>query len=187
MLLIYVNAADVHFLSYCTLTSLLRLSTVHQASSTDRPEEQWVRWVMFLIDLVKAEFCWNLLVSFGKDSVTFSCQSFCPRLPDCNGFMFFFGVPFRSWVPLGNTQWRITSPVQSPALPGPRPAPDSWTPTMSKCNLVIYLKMGFLFFRHLLPAFLWREFCARVSSCLFIGNINIPVIQTWKTCLLCWL
>lgn len=35
-------------------------------------------------------------------------------------------------MPLGKTQWRITSPVQSPALPGPHPAPHPWTPTMSK-------------------------------------------------------
>ena len=35
-------------------------------------------------------------------------------------------------MPLGKTQWRITSPVQSPTLPGPRPAPCPWTPTMGK-------------------------------------------------------
>lgn len=50
-----------------------------------------------------------------------------------------FNFPLRSWVPLGRTQWRITSPVQSPALPGPRPAPHPWTPTMSKFLIYIYL------------------------------------------------
>lgn len=54
-------------------------------------------------------------------------------------FMFFSGSLLRSWVPLGKTQWIITSPVQSPALPGPRPAPHPRTPTMSKFLMFILI------------------------------------------------
>lgn len=42
-------------------------------------------------------------------------------------------------MPLGETKWRITSPVQSPAQPGPLPAPALWTLTMSKLHVWIHL------------------------------------------------
>lgn len=70
-------------------------------------------------------------------------------------FLFFFlcsmviscvlpSVP-RSWVPLGETHWRITSPFRSPAQPGPRPTTVLWTPTMSKLYLSIYFFTGTVF------------------------------------------
>lgn len=75
-----------------------------------------------------------LLVSQQKGVIVFwSCCLFQNvSVGEQKWFNIDFGFLFRSWVPLGKTQWRITSPAQSPALPGPRPAPQPWIPTMSK-------------------------------------------------------
>lgn len=69
-------------------------------------------------------------------------------------FMFFSGSLLRSWVPLGKTQWIITSPVQSPALPGPRPAPHPRTPTMSKFLMFILI---YAFTENYSAAFLFKS------------------------------
>lgn len=81
----------------------------------------------------------------------------------------------RSWVPLGETHWRITSPFRSPAQSGPRPTTVLWTPTMSKLYFIIF----FTFFLFALVLHSWKHQLIADSGLILFSLCSVRLFSVF--------